>query len=491
MICIDASEKLQYSGALSDFEQENPGIEVVYEIIPDHATPGYKPEDREMAISRLRTALMAGSGPDLFILRTNYLISFSNTLTDNMLPDIEKNMSNGMFCDLTPLFEQAGIHLDDYIAPVMERGRTDGRQYIVPLAYDVQGVLTNDITRRTMGGDAAFRDVDTVLDGILAVSEIPGAGGRSALKFVTGVNYLTYYCDPYYLSNPPIVDYSGGSAGIDTPLVRKTLSVGKTAQENIGDFVALASANPDMTLDEWGAYAGSDRYFIVAGDIRALAYEAGISERAGVTLNVVLAFLLALMLRRRFAGSRLFRSVILFPMFLPVAAVVTIVTVFFSDLGLVNCALVSLGLPMRLWLSSDAAFPLVLGLYILKNIGYNIILFLTGMNMIPHELYETADIEGAGPVNKVLHITIPLTVPTAFFVFIISVMNCFKSFREVFILGGDHPHESIYMLPHFINNNMRNLNYQRLSVASVITVAAIAIIVWLLYMGQSRMEDRL
>jgi multiple sugar transport system permease protein len=178
-------------------------------------------------------------------------------------------------------------------------------------------------------------------------------------------------------------------------------------------------------------------------------------------------------------------------MFLPAAAIVTIVTLFFSDAGLVNSALSSLGLPVQEWLTGGAAFPLVVGLYILKSVGYNIILFLSGLGMIPRELYETAEIEGAGAVRKVFDITLPLIAPTAFFVLIISVMNCFKSFREVFLLGGDHPHSSIYMLPHFINNNMKNINYQRLAVASVIVVAVIAAAVWLLYYGESRLEERL
>jgi multiple sugar transport system permease protein len=143
------------------------------------------------------------------------------------------------------------------------------------------------------------------------------------------------------------------------------------------------------------------------------------------------------------------------------------------------------------WLHSPSAFGLVLGIYILKSFGYNVILILAGLNMIPKDLYELADMEGAGPMQKVLHITLPLLTPTLFFVFVISVMNCFKSFREVFILGGDHPHPSIYMISHFINNNIENLNYQRLAVASVIIVAAIALISAAIYWGQTKLEARL
>lgn len=70
-------------------------------------------------------------------------------------------------------------------------------------------------------------------------------------------------------------------------------------------------------------------------------------------------------------------------------------------------------------------------------------------------------------------------------------MNCFKSFREVFILGGEHPGSSIYMLPHFINNNIQNLNYQRLSIASVLVVFAIALFTALIYWGETKLEERM
>jgi hypothetical protein len=286
-VCIDAAEQQQFSALLSAYESQNPDVAVAYEIIPDKMAPGYKTEDRENAITRLRTALMSGSGPDLYLLRTNYLISSDpGQLTDNMLTDVEGAMQNGVFCDLLPLFEQAGMSIDDYIAPVMEAGRRDGKQYVAPIRYDVQGVLTNDVTREIMGGADAFENAGGVMDGLLAISEIPGAGSMTALNFVTGSNYLEYFCSPYFLSYPPIVDYDARSAGIDTPMTRKILSAGKTAQENIGALGALAAAHPSMTFEEWRDYAQSEKYFVVCGDLRALANEAGICEYVGVTPNL-------------------------------------------------------------------------------------------------------------------------------------------------------------------------------------------------------------
>ncbi|MDR1299740.1 MAG: sugar ABC transporter permease [Oscillospiraceae bacterium] len=240
------------------------------------------------------------------------------------------------------------------------------------------------------------------------------------------------------------------------------------------------------------AYVGFENYIrVFTNETFLLAF--GNTARffaIGVSLNMVLAFLIAHTLRRRFLGSTLARSVILFPMFLPVAAVVTVSALLFFGDGLVNRALELFGLSAVDWLGSGAAFGFMLGLYIFKSIGYNVVLMLAGMQMIPREMYESADMDGATELQKLFGITVPMLVPTLFFTFIISVMNCFRSFRETFILGGTHPHSSIYMLPHFINNNTRNLNYQRLATASVITLCAIAVITAVVYALEARWEEK-
>lgn len=206
----------------------------------------------------------------------------------------------------------------------------------------------------------------------------------------------------------------------------------------------------------------------------------------GVPLIMVLGFAIALLLQRRLAGTKLFRSVLLFPMVLPVASVVMVVDVFFARYGIVNGWLEHLGLPLTDWMNSPAAFWVLIGLYVWKNCGYNVILMLAGLNMIPTELYQTADIEGASGWQKFTRITLPMIWPSLFFVFVMSVINSFKSYREAFLLGGKHPHDSIYLLQHFLNNNFENLNYQRLSVAAVMLFAVIFALVALLYALQNK-----
>ena len=211
----------------------------------------------------------------------------------------------------------------------------------------------------------------------------------------------------------------------------------------------------------------------------------------GVILNMTLSFLLALCLRNKFAGSRLSQSVILFPMLLPVAVIVAVVTTLFGNGGLVNRLLDSLGVPIVDWLDSGAAFYLMLGLYLFKSFGYSVILLLAGMRSIPVPYYEIARIEGASRPRMVFRITLPLLAPSLFFTFLIALMNCYRSFRDVFVLGGNHPHDSIYMLPHFFNNSIQNLNYPRLAVASVITLAATSLIIIVAYKCELALEKDL
>lgn len=208
----------------------------------------------------------------------------------------------------------------------------------------------------------------------------------------------------------------------------------------------------------------------------------------GTPLLMALSFVLALALYRKFRGASFFRSAFLLPLVIPVAAVVTVVQAFFGDGGLTNQLLEALGLPVKSWLNSDLAFPLLIGLYIWKNCGYNMVLFLAGLSAIPQDFHDAAACDGASPGYILRHITLPLMVPNFFFVFVISVINAFKSFREAYLLGGSMPHESIYMLQHFMNNNFTNLNYPRLCTAALLIFSVIFLLVLLLFRVKRKYE---
>ena len=95
--------------------------------------------------------------------------------------------------------------------------------------------------------------------------------------------------------------------------------------------------------------------------------------------------------------------------------------------------------------------------------------------------------DGATPWFKFRNITIRYLSPTILFVTILSLINSFKVFREVFLLTGDYPVQSLYMLQHFMNNTFKSLDYQKLSAAAVVMALVMVVIIALLFV----LEDKL
>jgi multiple sugar transport system permease protein len=208
-----------------------------------------------------------------------------------------------------------------------------------------------------------------------------------------------------------------------------------------------------------------------------------------VLLIMALSLGVALLLHRRLRGYNFFRTVFVFPLVLPVSSVILFFNILFAEKGAVNGWFNALGLPVVNWLNSPWAFAVLVLLYVWKNIGYNIILFFAALNSIPKEYYEVAELDNISLLKRLWYITLPLISPYMFFILIISIINSFKSFREAFILCGAHPHSSIYMLQHFMNNNFANLNYVRLSTAATMVFLLIFLLVFLIFRLRQKAES--
>ncbi len=208
----------------------------------------------------------------------------------------------------------------------------------------------------------------------------------------------------------------------------------------------------------------------------------------GLPVILVLAYALALFLKSQAQRFRMLRAVFLLPYVMPVAGTVLLVDLLFSKEGLVNRVLLALGLPLADWLQSPAAFWVMLLLYLWKSTGYAVVLLLSGLLTIPQEHYQVAQVEGASPLQTFRYVTAPQMWYALFLALVFSLINAFKCFREIFLVGGEHPHESVYMLQHFINNSFANLNYQRLSVASVLLFLVIALVLGLCTLWVLRKE---
>ena len=203
-----------------------------------------------------------------------------------------------------------------------------------------------------------------------------------------------------------------------------------------------------------------------------------------VPLAVVLAILMALMLEARIPLKSQFRTFFLSPMMVPVASVVLIWQVLFNYNGTVNELVLLFGGEKIDWLQSDHCQWVVMLLFLWKNLGYNMILFMAGLANIPRELLEVADVEGAGEVYKFFAIKLRYLSPTVLFVTILSLINSFKVFREVYLLTGDYPYEKLYMLQHFMNNTFKSLDYQKLSAAAIIMALVMVVLIALLFKAE-------
>lgn len=200
-----------------------------------------------------------------------------------------------------------------------------------------------------------------------------------------------------------------------------------------------------------------------------------------VPLSVILAIVLALMLESRIPLKSAFRSFFLSPMMVPVASVVLFWQVLFSNNGTVNSLLSLFGVTGVDWMNSDYAQLVVVLLFLWKNLGYNMILFMAGLNNIPTTLLEYADVEGASEWYKFWAIKLRYLSPTVLFVTILSLINSFKVFREVYLLAGNYPYESLYTLQHFMNNMFSGSDPQKLSAAALMMAVVMVVLIAALF----------
>lgn len=198
-------------------------------------------------------------------------------------------------------------------------------------------------------------------------------------------------------------------------------------------------------------------------------------------LAVILALILALLLESRIPGKSQFRTFFLSPMMVPVASVVLVWQVLFSYNGVLNLGTAVFGMEKLDWLRSDHAQLVVITLYLWKTLGYNMILFMSALANIPKELLEVADVEGASEWYKFFSIKLRYLSPTVLFVAILSLISSFKVFREVYLLSGDYPYETLYTLQHFMNNTFNSLDFQKLSSAAVVMAVVMVIIIAALF----------
>jgi multiple sugar transport system permease protein len=205
-----------------------------------------------------------------------------------------------------------------------------------------------------------------------------------------------------------------------------------------------------------------------------------------VPLAVVLSLFLAVVMESRIPFKSQFRTFFLSPMMVPIASVVLIWQVLFHYNGLVNEVLMAFGHDKIDWLKSNQAQIVIVILFLWKNLGYNMILFMAALSSVPRDILEVARLESASESQIFWKIKLRYLSSTILFVTIMSLINSFKVFREVYLLTGDYPYDSLYMLQHFMNNTFQSLDYQKLSAAAIIMSLVIIVLVGIMFFAEDR-----
>jgi len=211
-----------------------------------------------------------------------------------------------------------------------------------------------------------------------------------------------------------------------------------------------------------------------------------------VPLAVILSLVLATLLEQKIPLKSQLRTFFLSPMMVPVASIVLIWEVLFHRNGAVNEILANIGAatgwftfdPIDWFSSAYAQLPIVV-LFLWRTLGYNMILFMAALNNIPRDLLEVASLEGGSNFYIFRTIKLRFLSPTILFVTILSLINSFKIFREVFLLRGERPYGSLYTLQHYMNNMFNLLDYQSLAAAAIIMAIVMILIIGLLFVVEN------
>lgn len=191
-----------------------------------------------------------------------------------------------------------------------------------------------------------------------------------------------------------------------------------------------------------------------------------------VPLLLSISFVLANIIY--FGTGRIYKNICLLPMAVPVASLVFVWKIVFHRNGIVNSYLDS----SIDWLDSSYAFYTLAASFLWKNMGYYVVLWLAGLEGIPVNLYEAASVDGAGAFSKFRYVTFPGLMPMFSTTLILAITGSLKSYRESYLLAGEYPDKSIYMIQHLFHNWFRDMSVEKMSASAVVVVCIFAVIVY-------------
>ena len=240
-----------------------------------------------------------------------------------------------------------------------------------------------------------------------------------------------------------------------------------------------------------GSFAGLDNYGAVLGSEAFMTAMGNTALFMAVSVPVILALSLLISVyiyeNPRLAGC--LKTSFLVPIAIPVTSVVLMWRFLFDDNGIINGVLNACGMDTVNWMNTGAAFWILVLSYVWKNLGYNIILWLAALSAIDPAIGEAARIDGAGGWQRLTRVTLPAAKNGAFVIIVLAALSSFKVFREAYLVAGEYPHDSIYMVQHIFNNWFRTLEIDKLAAGAVINSLILIVLVLLLQRFWERRGD--
>lgn len=210
-----------------------------------------------------------------------------------------------------------------------------------------------------------------------------------------------------------------------------------------------------------------------------------------IPITLVSSALLAIFVNRQLKGINFFRTVLFIPYIISiVSASLIFLFIFNSDQGLVNALLYKFGIDGPNWFSNSLlAMPVIAIMSAWKKIGYFMLIYLAGLQNIPHSLYESAEIDGASPFKKFWYITWPLLGRITLVVSVLLMIDTLKVFQEIYVMTGGGPGDSTTTVPFLIYNEA--FQFFRIGTASAMSYILFLIIIVITVIQKRAVDKKL
>lgn len=183
--------------------------------------------------------------------------------------------------------------------------------------------------------------------------------------------------------------------------------------------------------------------YFLRGVYNTLLFCAGV-----VPIGTGVGLFFALLINQRLVGRTFFRVAWYAPVVTSIVAAVNVwLWMYNVEYGLFNSILMRVGLPKLEWIySTKTALMSVMAVYLWQSVPFNMIIYLAALQTVPAQLYEAAQVDGASLWKQFYKITLPIIMPTTYFIIIVSSINALNVFTQVYLMTGGGPVSSTTMV---------------------------------------------